>query len=195
MKLCKDTKKDLLELAKINNIYLEGNILKVIETDDTDLEFKEYIKIATDKDKGNRRKRLVITKQIQTQNRELLEWKDENVRIGEELKNALNIAEIAKQNAIKAKEVAEEDLEIIRKRTQYELINTVVKVSIWIIIGVGVVATSLYIVAIILNKETNIIGPAWSNLVSILLTNAFSIVGTIMGIKYANDSSKNKKLL
>jgi hypothetical protein len=190
MKLCKDTKKDLLELARINNIYLEGNILKVIETDDSDIEFKEYIKKSTDKDKANRRKRLVITKQIQTQNRELLEWKEENVRIGEELKNALDIAEIAKQNAINAKEVAEEDLEIIRKRTQYELINTVVKVSIWIIIGVGVVSTSLYIVAIILNKETNIIGPAWSNLASILLTNAFSIVGTIMGVKYANNNSK-----
>lgn len=190
MKLCKDTKKDLLELAKINNIYLEGNILKVIETDDSDIEFKEYIKIATDKDKNNRKKRLVITKQIQSQNRELLEWKEENERIGDELKNALDVAEIAKQNAIKAKEIAEEDLEIIRKRTQYELINMVIKVSIWIIIGVGVVATSLYIAAIVLNKETNIIGPAWSNLVSILLTNAFSIVGTIMGVKYANNNSK-----
>lgn len=190
MKICKETKKDLLELAKVNNIYLEGNILKVIESDDNDTEFKDYIKIATDKDKNNRRKRLVITKQIQTQNKELTEWKKDNIRISEELKEAVDTAEIAKQNALKAKEIAEEDLEIIRKRTQYELINIVVKVSIWIIIGVGIVATSLYILAIMLNKETNTIGPAWSNLVSILLTNAFSIVGTIMGIKYANDSTK-----
>jgi hypothetical protein len=36
-----------------------------------------------------------------------------------------------------------------------------------------------------MGKEVNTIGPAWSNMFGILLTNAFSIVGTIMGVKYA----------
>ena len=34
--------------------------------------------------------------------------------------------------------------------------------------------------------ETQVIGSAWSNMFGILLTNAFSIIGTIMGVKYAN---------
>jgi len=46
----------------------------------------------------------------------------------------------------------------------------------------------------ITGKDTQIIGSTWSNMFSVLLTNAFSIVGTIMGIKYAtHKGSKEKK--
>jgi hypothetical protein len=62
-----------------------------------------------------------------------------------------------------------------------------------VIIGVGIVTTILYWVAIVTNKETQIIGSTWSNMFSVLLTNAFSIVGTIMGIKYATQENNNKK--
>jgi hypothetical protein len=48
--------------------------------------------------------------------------------------------------------------------------------------------------AIVTNQDTQIIGSTWSNMFSVLLTNAFSIVGTIMGIKYATqEGSKEKK--
>lgn len=43
-----------------------------------------------------------------------------------------------------------------------------------------------------LNKDTQIIGSTWSNMFSVLLTNAFSIVGTIMGIKYATQDGKTQ---
>jgi len=62
-----------------------------------------------------------------------------------------------------------------------------------VIIGVGVVTTALYWMAIMMGKETQIIGSTWSNMFSVLLTNAFSIVGTIMGIKYATQDNKEKK--
>jgi hypothetical protein len=45
----------------------------------------------------------------------------------------------------------------------------------------------MYLFAILYGRETQIIGSTWSNLLGILLTNAFSIVGTIMGVKYATD--------
>jgi hypothetical protein len=45
-------------------------------------------------------------------------------------------------------------------------------------------------VAIFMNKETQVIGSTWSNMFGILLTNAFSIVGTIMGVKYASDKKQ-----
>ena len=41
--------------------------------------------------------------------------------------------------------------------------------------------------AIFSGVDTQIIGSTWSNMFGILLTNAFSIVGTIMGVKYATD--------
>jgi len=37
-----------------------------------------------------------------------------------------------------------------------------------------------------MGKDTQVISAAWSNMFGILLTNAFSIIGTIMGIKYAS---------
>jgi hypothetical protein len=37
----------------------------------------------------------------------------------------------------------------------------------------------------IFNYERTIIESTWSNLFGILLTNSFSIIGTIMGVKYA----------
>lgn len=39
-------------------------------------------------------------------------------------------------------------------------------------------------------KDTQVISAAWSNIFGILLTNAFSIVGTIMGIKYATENKQ-----
>ena len=38
--------------------------------------------------------------------------------------------------------------------------------------------------------DTDIIGSTWSNMFGILLTNSFSIIGTIMGVKYATDNKK-----
>jgi hypothetical protein len=63
----------------------------------------------------------------------------------------------------------------------------VVKVALIVIMGVGVITTGLYAIAIYTSKDTQIIGSTWSNMFGILLTNAFSIVGTIMGVKYATE--------
>jgi hypothetical protein len=41
-------------------------------------------------------------------------------------------------------------------------------------------------ISLFMNKDTQIIGSTWSNMFGILLTNAFSIIGTIMGVKYAS---------
>jgi flagellar biosynthesis protein FlhB len=80
------------------------------------------------------------------------------------------------------------------KKGQSELIKVIVKCALAVIIGVGIVTTMLYWMAMVTGKETQIIGSTWSNMFSVLLTNAFSIVGTIMGIKYATqEGGKEKK--
>ena len=98
-------------------------------------------------------------------------------------------AENARTEAENAKKAAENDLEIIQKRNQFELIGKIVRVALFIIVGVGLTTTGLYVLSIVTGKETQMIGSTWSNMFGILLTNAFSIIGTIMGIKYA--SKKN----
>ena len=98
---CKKDIDQLIKLSEEKNIFLEGNIVKVIETDSEI--FKDYILKAKEKDDTARKKRLEITRQVQDQNK-------------------------------------------------------------------------------LLEKKANLLG--------ILLTNSFSIVGTIMGVKYANDKKE-----
>jgi hypothetical protein len=102
----------------------------------------------------------------------------------QDLKNAIEIEKNAALN----------DLDIVMKKSQSELIKTIVRVALAVIVGVGLVTTVLYWMAIVTKRDTQIIGSTWSNMFSVLLTNAFSIVGTIMGIKYATqDGNKEKK--
>ena len=112
----------------------------------------------------------------------------------EELRVALGLAEESKIEAMgamkraeAAKELALTDLDILQKKTQTELIGTIVKVALYVIAGVGVVTSLMYIFAMFNGKDTQVIASTWSNMFGILLTNAFSIVGTIMGVKYASE--------
>jgi methyl-accepting chemotaxis protein len=100
----------------------------------------------------------------------------------QQLKNSIEIEKNAALN----------DLDVLMKKSQSELIKIIVRVALAVIIGVGVVTTILYWVAIITKQDTQIIGSTWSNMFSVLLTNAFSIVGTIMGIKYATQDGAKK---
>jgi Fe2+ transport system protein B len=191
MKVDKATRDWLIELYKKRRISLEGNILKLVEAEESDSEFNEYLKEATEKDKETRKRRLEITKQIQERNKELLETENEIKRVNEDLKVALEQAETAKNEALKAKDAALDDLDIMQKKSQFELIGTIVRVALYVILGVGVVTTAIYMLAIYTDKDTQIIGSTWSNMFGILLTNAFSIVGTIMGVKYASENKQD----
>jgi hypothetical protein len=219
IKFSANTKKQLLDLYKSKNLGLEGNILKLVDTEE-DSEFAQYVKSCIDSDKESRKKRLDITKQIQKknneletlntenirileelqltldsvetskkqiecQNNELLSWKEENERIQQELQDEMKRSVMAREDAEHAKANALSDLDLLQKKTQTELMGNIVKVALGVIAFVAVVTTGMYVFSILMNKEVNTIGPAWSNMFGILLTNAFSIVGTIMGVKYA----------
>jgi methyl-accepting chemotaxis protein len=135
----------------------------------------DVVKIATDvTDAVNNKKKIDdLSKNLQTE-----------LANSEKLKNAIELE----------KDAALNDLDVMMKKSQSELIKVIVKVALAVIVGVGVVTTALYWMAIITDQDTQIIGSTWSNMFSVLLTNAFSIVGTIMGIKYATqEGSKEKK--
>ena len=184
MKLNDETKAQLLDCAKAKGVYLEGNILKLIDVSG-DEEFDKYIKLSIEKDTETRKKRLEMTKQVQEQNLELTKWKTENEKINEELKIAL-------EETQQAKEIALNDLDLLQKKTQYQLIESIVKVSLWIVCGVGAVTTIMFALTLILGVDNKIVESAWSNMFGILLTNSFSIIGTIMGVKYASEKGNKK---
>ena len=204
------TRDFILDAQKTKRVFLEGNILKILEAEEGDDEFSNYLKEAIEKDKSSRRKRLEVTKQVQEQNTDLLNRQKENQDLTDDLKDALTNAENAKLDALAAKEEAERlkeeavglkdeaeaaknialnDLDIIQKKSQTELISTIVKVALIVILSVGVITTLMYSIAMFTGKDTQIIGSTWSNMFGILLTNAFSIVGTIMGVKYASEKT------
>lgn len=199
IKFNKEARSGLIELAHSKSIYIEGNILKLLEEGDDD--FKKYIETAIEKDSEQRKKRLEVTRQVQEQNRdlelkanllekntdELQQKAKENEQLMEELKKTLEIAE-------KAKEQALSDLDVVQKKSQFELIESIVSYALVVIAGTGIVTTALYTMAIMFGSpETTLIGNTWSNLLGILLTNSFSIIGTIMGVKYANKEEATKE--
>jgi hypothetical protein len=177
MKLHPETCESLIALASEKGIYLEGNVLKVLEAEEEGA-FARYLDEAIDRDSETRKKRLEIMKQTQEQNRELQRTQDK-------LKNALAVAEDAKV-------AVEHDLDLLRKRTQFQLMRRVVGIALGLVISVGFVTTALYVAALILDKDTEVIGNAWTSTLGILLTNSFSIIGTIMGIKYASSEKKDE---
>lgn len=193
MNIAKVTRDGLLRLAKEKKVFLEGNFLKVIEAEKGDIEFQQYLDNCKAKDLSTRKKRLEVTKQVQQQNKELEQAAAANAKLMDELQVALEETKQSAREASKAKAEAEklrdeamEDLDTLQKRTQFELINLIVRVALWVILGVGVLTTILYIYALSAGVESTIIETTWSNLFGILLTNSFSIVGTIMGVKYAS---------
>ena len=223
IKLDTNSENELIKLLESKNIGLEGNIIKLFETD-SDV-FKNYLKVCGDKDKDSRRKRLEITKKIQIQNNELSnlneqnqkmmedlqikiqeieeskltfevqnlelnDWKKENLELTEKLQTEMVKSEQARIRAEEAKHNAENDLDVLQKKTQNELISTIVRVALWVIMGVGIITTGVYVLTLFVGKDTQVISAAWSNIFGILLTNAFSIVGTIMGIKYATENKQ-----
>ena len=164
----------IFERRKVDGsiVYLQASYNPVVDSKGN---ITDVVKIATDVTESvvNKEKIDKLTKSLQVE-----------LENSEKLKNAVEIEKNAALN----------DLDIVMKKSQGELIKIIVKVALAVIVGVGVVTTVLFWAAIITNQDTQIIGSTWSNMFSVLLTNAFSIVGTIMGIKYATqEPSKQTK--
>ncbi len=127
---------------------------------------------------------------FEVQNRELVAWKQDNERISLELQQEMAKSELARIEAEEAKTAAVNDLDVLQKKKQTELIGNIVKIALGVIISIGIITTFMYILALLINKDTQMIGSTWSNMLGILLTNAFSIIGTIMGVKYSGKEDK-----
>ena len=175
----KESRKKRLDITK--QIQKKNNELETLNTENNRI--LEELQLTLDSVETSK-------KQIECQNNELLSWKEENERIQQELQDEMKRSVMAREDAEHAKANALSDLDLLQKKTQTELMGNIVKVALGVIAFVAVVTTGMYVFSILMNKEVNTIGPAWSNMFGILLTNAFSIVGTIMGVKYATKDNE-----
>jgi len=187
---------NLLDLYRSKKVLLEGSIIKVLEKEKYSEEFLDYLKVCKEKDNLSRKKRLEVTKEVQKQNKKLAAASIENERITKQLSKSLEEVSKSEQEAIRLRNEAEklkddamEDLELLQQKTQFELVGTIVRIALSVIVGVGIITSVMYGLAIVSGYDTDIIGSTWSNMFGILLTNAFSIVGTIMGVKYASEKT------
>jgi PAS domain S-box-containing protein len=162
----------IFERRKVDGstIYLQATYNPVLDSKGN---ITDVVKIATDVTEAVNSKKKIdeLTKNLTVE-----------LENSQKLKNAIELE----------KDAALNDLDVVLKKSQNELIKIIVKCALAVIVGVGLVTTGLYWMAIITNQDTQIIGSTWSNMFSVLLTNAFSIVGTIMGIKYATQDGSNK---
>jgi len=85
-----ETRSVLLQLANERRVYIEGPILKVLEAEEGDIEFAEYLNNCIERDLTARRKRLQVTKQVQKQNTELATASEEKAKLLADLEIALN---------------------------------------------------------------------------------------------------------
>jgi PAS domain S-box-containing protein len=152
-------------------IYLQATYNPIF---DESGEITKIMKIATD-----------ITETILSKNK----IEELSIKVKAELENSNKLRQAIEIE----KDAAVNDLDATIKKSQNELIKTIVKSALFVIMSVGFITTIMYSFAILSNKDTQIIGSTWSNMFSVLLTNAFSIVGTIMGIKYATSEDKKNK--
>ena len=175
----KDSRRKRLEITK--KIQLQNNELSDLNEENQKMmeDLQSTLKEAEEQ-----------TVKIETQNGELIDWREENEKIQQELQKEMIKSETARIRAEEAKTNAINDLDILQKKNQTELISTIVRVALYIIVGVGIVTTGVYVFTLVMGKDTQVISAAWSNIFGILLTNAFSIVGTIMGIKYATENKQ-----
>ena len=66
IKFCKETRQSLLDLNESKKVSIEGNILKLIDTEG-DPVLDEYVKYSIKRQKELQKKRLEITKKVQNQ--------------------------------------------------------------------------------------------------------------------------------
>ena len=183
LKVCgdkdKDSRRKRLEITK--KVQIQNNELSNLN--EQNQKMMEDLQIKIDEIEESK-----LT--FEVQNLELNDWKKENLELTEKLQTEMVKSEQARIRAEEAKHNAENDLDVLQKKTQNELISTIVRVALWVIMGVGIITTGVYVLTLFVGKDTQVISAAWSNIFGILLTNAFSIVGTIMGIKYATENKQ-----
>tara|TARA_R100001463_G_scaffold38682_2_gene82974 strand:- start:433 stop:1080 length:648 start_codon:yes stop_codon:yes gene_type:complete len=211
IKLSQDSWGALLQAAELN-LYISGGVLRFLDTESTKA-YEDYVATATAQDDTQRKKRLRVNKTAQANLVALKQASEKNTRLMTELQDALDDAqasekaasvaqhqaeklreeaEQARSRAELAKETAEQNLDIFQKKTQSALMKSIVTVALAVVVGVGAVTTILYSVALTSDaaeSQITLLGNTWSNMFGILLTNSFSIIGTVMGVKYATSES------
>lgn len=212
MRFSPDSERELIRILKDRGVGIEGNILKIIETDSP--AFLAYVAEQKEEGRVAQKKRLQVNMDYQKQYKTLEEQAATNRTLSEDLQVALAEAQTAHEAAEKAKELAiqsrveeetakntaltakkdaEEELNAMQKKNHMELVEMIVRIALFTILGSGLITSTLYGIALWTGRDTTLVGNVWGNLLGITITNAFSIIGTIVGVQYSKSDKKETK--
>jgi hypothetical protein len=172
----------LLEISE-KGIYLEGALLKVVIRGNTldDSDWIEYLKVASSRDEIKSSERVELTQ-------EALNQKSELERAHKKIKQQY---ELLKKEKAKVEDdvcTLEKNLKVLREKNQLKLMNNVVNICLRIIIGIGLSCSIILVVMILFGKQSDLVESTWSQSILLMLSNSFSIIATIQGVKSIKDN-------
>lgn len=172
----------LLKISK-DGIYLEGALLKVLTKENklSDDDWIEYLKIANDRDENKSKERVELT-------HEALNQKTELERAHKKIKQQYKLLKEEKEKVEDNVCTLENDLKILREKNQLRILNHVVNICLRIIIGIGFSCSIILVVMLLFGKQSDLIESTWSQSILLMLSNAFSIIATIQGVKSLKDN-------
>ena len=149
LRICKekDSKKRKNRLEITKQIQKQNNELEKAQKENKRV--NRQLNKAVDEaiEQKTKAEELLITGKQHFRNAEKRE-KEQNQKLTEALKEAEEAhieTQRLKLEAENAKSKAEQDLSLLQKKTQTELMGSIVRVALWVIMGVGLVTTALYV--------------------------------------------------
>lgn len=172
----------LLEISE-KGIYLEGALLKVISKSNTlrDEDWIGYLKLASERDEIKSRERVELTQ-------EALNQKSELERAHKKIKQQYELLKTEKAKVEDDVCNLEKNLKVLREKNQLKIMNNVVNICLRIIIGIGVSCSLILIIMLICGNQSDLVESTWSQSILLMLSNSFSIIATIQGVKSLKDS-------
>ena len=167
----------LLEISD-KGVYLEGALLKVISKSNTlrDEDWLEYLELAHDRDDIKSKERVELTQ-------EALNQKTELEKAHKKIKQQY---ELLKKEKAKVEDdvcTLEKNLKVLREKNQLKIMNNVVNICLRIIIGIGVSCSLILVFMLFFGKQSDLVESTWSQSILLMLSNSFSIIATIQGVK------------
>ena len=188
IKISEDNLKILKDVLENNNVIIAGRVLNFIDTSDP--EVAKYIALCKEEDKDRVGRRVKISEELQYERKKALKALEELKISNEQIQTYAKKLEEAKNKAEHGEGEALKNLEILSKKQQLETFDKVVRFMIYSIVGGMVLINILFVIALFKEVDNQILMTTWASTMTMVFTNAFSIIATIMGVKKIMQETK-----
>lgn len=186
IKLPSEFLEKLITLSK-SNVYLEGQLLKFIDTSTLKGEELVYIDTASKLYK----EKLLKIGNFQNAAAQQEKTNEQLALLNKELASSKIELELALKESQEAKHTAENELDILQKKTETQSRSFVIKFSLVLIGSILTASSILYIIVVLVgnHQEASILGNLVATLFVAGLSSAFGQIAVILGLKESERKS------